>query len=1242
MPYDVFLSYCAADRRMVERLAQRLQAEGLQPFLDEWHLLPGRLWQPELEKALAQSRSVAVFVGAEGLGPWERQEMLLALDRGARDPGFPVIPVLLPGSRKPDALPGFLAQRVWVELPSLDDPDALHRLIRGIREQAPGSGTPSATFYRSMAPAREAFVHRNEYEEAVTALCAAAATDRGTRVGLTTALHGAGGFGKTALAQEICHDPRIHAHFPDGILWVTMGDNLDGSGRLARVRDLIRWWTRRDAPPFEVASTAGRHLQELLAGKRVLLVVDDVWNATDVAPFLGLGPETALLITSRDSRTLPEDAISVRVDAMAAQEAVRLLGTSLPSGSARELSALAASLGEWPLLLKIVNRQLRDRIRKGQSPVEALHRIKEILQAKGLSFFDRHDLRERSHAVALTLDLSLGQLPPEARDRYFQLAVFPEDLDIPFSILERLWSLDGFEVEDFCTYLSELSLLLQCNLKTGTIRLHDVIRTYLIETQGEALPTCHQRLLAACRPKSGIWPDLPKTEAYLWRHLVHHMDGAGERSTFQRLLLDFKYLQAKLDATDIHALLEDYRPFVEGDDEIRLAREALWLSAPCLIQFPDQLRGQLMGRLQDRKNPGIVRLLEGAQSAPGPWLRPRTANLLKPGATVVRTLEGEYDWNIYALIAVDSRQVVFGSAQNLYLWDVDSDRTRRLAQGHSDLVLSLASVDNRSVASGSRDRTVRVWDLETGETKRVLQGHTRPVFALASLGGDRIASGSNDRTIIVWDLETGRRLTTLRGHTGGIKALSGLSGDRIASADTDGAICIWDLQTGRCLRRLGEGSSAIAALTLVGDHHLVSCDDDGLLQVWNLENGNPGPQLRLHAGELQLFRLAALDDHRVACSGAGAIHLWNIHTGQVLSTLLRQDHFTALARLGSGRLLSGSPWLLRIWDTERNEEEQAATSDAHRDRVTTLAFVDSRRVVSGSNDHSVRSWNATEGKALNTFQVEGILTLNVLQDGGIVCGTDQGSVLALNVETGQMDQLLEIYHESLYYRSRDSSSYLGQRSSLHARYCRLSTQGTEIFFAHGLVVQVLDPSFREHLRLSFTGVVPIHIEPLDEHRLACLLIDQFSTWTGRGVADLHLVNLESTPSLTLWLRHVSTFRVLNSGLILAGLGDGTLKLLDSSGQIVRTLLAHQGRVNALAAFGDRFAVSASSDRTLRVWDLECGRVLALFACEAEVRAVAVSPDASTIVVGDELGRVHFFDLVGPFHPSSDDGGAEIR
>jgi WD40 repeat protein len=140
--YDAFLSFNSQDRLTVREIAERLRLEGLQLYLEEWELAPGREFQPALAKGLSDSKTCVVFLGPNGLGPWQKQELQIAVDRRARDQAFHVIPVLLPGSERPRrgdvAHLDFLINASWVEfLTTLDDERAFRGLVWGITGTKP-------------------------------------------------------------------------------------------------------------------------------------------------------------------------------------------------------------------------------------------------------------------------------------------------------------------------------------------------------------------------------------------------------------------------------------------------------------------------------------------------------------------------------------------------------------------------------------------------------------------------------------------------------------------------------------------------------------------------------------------------------------------------------------------------------------------------------------------------------------------------------------------------------------------------------------------------------------------------------------------------------------------------------------------------------------------------------------------------------------------------------------------------
>ena len=128
--FDVFLCHNFHDKPRVKEIGEELKLQGVLPWLDEWELRPGLSWQRALEQQIEKVSAAAVFVGAEGLGPWQHNEIDAFLRQFA-DKDSPVIPVLLPDAPATPALPTFLRAMTWVDF-RVTDPDPMERLLWGI------------------------------------------------------------------------------------------------------------------------------------------------------------------------------------------------------------------------------------------------------------------------------------------------------------------------------------------------------------------------------------------------------------------------------------------------------------------------------------------------------------------------------------------------------------------------------------------------------------------------------------------------------------------------------------------------------------------------------------------------------------------------------------------------------------------------------------------------------------------------------------------------------------------------------------------------------------------------------------------------------------------------------------------------------------------------------------------------------------------------------------------------------
>ena len=137
--FDCYLSHNSRDKPAVRALAKALRDRGISVWLDEEHLRPGIPWKPLLKSGIDASRSFAVLVGADGLGPWQDEEVRIVLTPAVKD-GRPVIPVLLADAPAVPELPPYLRDRTWVDLrPGTESGTlpALDQLIWGITGRRP-------------------------------------------------------------------------------------------------------------------------------------------------------------------------------------------------------------------------------------------------------------------------------------------------------------------------------------------------------------------------------------------------------------------------------------------------------------------------------------------------------------------------------------------------------------------------------------------------------------------------------------------------------------------------------------------------------------------------------------------------------------------------------------------------------------------------------------------------------------------------------------------------------------------------------------------------------------------------------------------------------------------------------------------------------------------------------------------------------------------------------------------------
>jgi WD40 repeat protein len=1203
--YEIALSFAGEQRSLVSAVAARLaSALGRERvFYDRFHT--AELARPNLDLYLQEiyherSRLVVVFLGADyerkewpGQVEWrvvrdliksKRSEriMFIRADEGAIGGVLEIDGYVDARGRDPGEIANLILERLRGAGP----------LSRPSREPVKPAATGGVTTVPKPPP------HYLPRPEDLAALKALLLGSSATRLGITASrlavgVQGMGGIGKSVLAAALALDEEVGAAFPGGVFWVALGQHPE----LIQLQAELAVRAGEARPVLESPRQGKLLLERLLAERAVLVVLDDVWSSEDAAALDGVGARGRLLLTTRDADVLVGlGAAEHNVDVLSPDQAQILLA-DWAGQEVRELPVVAHEVarecGYLPLALALIGAMVRHRPGGWD---DALSRLRRAELDKFRRSFPGYPYPDLLRAIAVSVEA----LEPGERERYLELAVVAEEVAVPEAMLETLWAPAGLEpldVRDLCAKLVARSLAQRD--REGRLRLHDLQADYLRHEAGD-LGGLHGRLVDAYAARYPEGFRRGRDDGYYFARLPFHLRGAGRQAELRRLLLDFRWIEAKLAATDINALLADYET-VPADLELGLVQGALRLASHILVQRPEELAAQLLGRLLSRPEPAITTLLEGARPQKALWLRPLTASLTPPGGPLVRILEGHSDWVRAVAVLPDGHVVSASDDRSLRVWDIASGQPVRILEGHADWVNAVAVLPDGHVVSGSLDCTLRVWDIASGQSVKILEGNWRAISAVAVLPDGRVVFASDDRILRVWDLASGQTVKTMEGHSGEVHAMAVLPDGRVVFASDDRFLRVWDLPSGQTVMYLEGHSGVVKAVAVLPDGRVVSASGDRTLRVWDLASGQTVKTLVGHADWVNAVAVLP-DGHVVSASDDRTLRVWDLASGQTVKSLEGHAHWVyALAVLPDGRVVSASDdRTLRVWDLASGQTVKSL--EGHADWVNAVAVLPDGRVVSASNDRTLRVWDLASGQTVKILDehADWVNAVAVLPDGRVVSGSEDRTLRVWDLASAQTVKSLEtadvVYAVAVL---PDGRVVFGTLNATLSVWDHASGQTVETLEGHS------------------NGVNAVAVLP-DGHVVSASEDRTLRVWdlaSGQTLKTLETADL------------VYAVAGLPDGRVVSGSLDGTLRVWDlASGQTVKTLEGHSGVVHAMAVLPNGRVVSASHDRTLRVWDLALGIPLAFLTLDSPATAVAVLPGRSEVVAGDRLGRLHHLRL----------------
>eukprot|EP00002_Diphylleia_rotans_P040976 TRINITY_DN9858_c0_g1_i1.p1 TRINITY_DN9858_c0_g1~~TRINITY_DN9858_c0_g1_i1.p1 ORF type:complete len:2738 (-),score=353.47 TRINITY_DN9858_c0_g1_i1:272-7834(-) len=284
-------------------------------------------------------------------------------------------------------------------------------------------------------------------------------------------------------------------------------------------------------------------------------------------------------------------------------------------------------------------------------------------------------------------------------------------------------------------------------------------------------------------------------------------------------------------------------------------------------------------------------------------------------------------------------------------------------------------------------------EVSVGIATRELKGHTADVRSVCYLDGPEgsrwLVSAGSDRIIRIWDLGSGEQLKAIEGHGWSINCVCsfrGVEGEYLlASAAEDRTARVWDLVKGSEIVCFSKHTDAVCAVCPVfdagqSDRLVASGGRDNIIHLWDAYTGQVKISLAGHTRSVNVMICVQMP----AISSSDAVQ----DPSQPLVSGLPTPNLVKRTVLVSGSY----DRTVRLWEVSTGKLIQ--TLSGHTWYVKCLTSVISPTgalwIASGGGDKTVRVWNAEDGKELMTLRGHGnwINSLcHVRTRPGTVCGT---------------------------------------------------------------------------------------------------------------------------------------------------------------------------------------------------------------------------------------------------------------